>query len=146
MGTSRNAQLDLAFKLLNISGSLADTLEFAYDVTLWTLVCSGGLVYWAMGAANVFGGFCHYPQLCAFFGLVKLGVAASLLQIVSDGNAGPYTLLFGWAELGWAMGFFFWCKTVGFYAFKKDVGAKMGVSKSPATPTRRSSRNRSKKE
>jgi len=90
--------------------------------------------------------FSHYsarPHHALFWGFAKCFIAASLLNIAANGTPGPYTLLFGWLELVWAMGFFFWCKTVGFTAVKSQIKSKMGTV---GTPTRKSERTRSKKE
>jgi hypothetical protein len=106
---------------------LADTLAIAYDGALWTGVCSAGLMYWGLGCLSMFGGFASRPHHCLCWGIAKVGIAASLLGLAKFGNPGPYTLLFGWLELAWAMGFFLWCKTVGYASVKATISHKMGV-------------------
>ena len=86
-----------------ISETQVDALRLAWDATLWCGVFASGLLYWALGTFNAFGGFAQQRWATTIFGFLKLGVAAALLTIVAFGVPGPYTLVFGVAELFWSL-------------------------------------------
>jgi len=78
------------------------------DIALWGGVGGAGLIYWYYGVCNFSGGFVANPKVCKFWCVMKLFIAASLLDIQFRHEPGPYTLPFGLLEMFWSFGFGVW--------------------------------------
>ena len=85
-----------------VDTAVINTVVAGWDMMLWAGVLSSGLIYWALGMFDIDGGFTKHPKVARLFAGMKLGVAGILLSIVAWGKPGPYTIIFGVAELLWS--------------------------------------------